>query len=244
VSDRVFTGRDVAEALGLAASALGLPQDRLRYVVLDPGSEGGLGLKPTPARVAVLLTRATPSDSRPSAAPPAPAPASEAPVAPADPSEDVPASVEALVRALAEAANLDLRARGTLTPDSLLVELAGSDVASFLLGPGEPSVADALEHLLYGAFAHRVAPRRLRVECEGQREQREEKLRSKALALAAAVLEDGQPRTTDPLNAYERRLVHMAIGEQAGVITYSVGGGADRRVTIAPEKASLGGEVY
>ena len=38
--------------------------------------------------------------------------------------------------------------------------------------------------------------------------------------------------------------MHMAVSELAGVITYSVGGGADRRVTVAPEKVSLGGEVY
>jgi spoIIIJ-associated protein len=246
VSDRVFSGRDVAEALGLAASALGLPQDRLRYVVLDPGSEGGLGLRPTPARVAVLLTRAPVAAQHSPSGVPAARPAEVGAPAPAEGASeaDVPAAVEALVTAMAETAKLDLRARATLTAEALLVELAGSDVASFLLGPGEPSVADALEHLLHGAFAHRVAPRRLRVECEGQREQREEKLRGKALALAAEVLRDGQPRTTDPLNAYERRLVHMAIDDQPGVITYSVGGGSDRRVTIAPEKVSLGGEVY
>jgi len=148
------------------------------------------------------------------------------------------------VAALARAAEVDLRARATLSQDAFLIELSGRDVASFLLGPGEPAVAEALEHLLHGMIAHRVGPRRLRVECAGQREQREERVRAKARELAAAVLRDGQLRTTDPLNAYERRLVHMAVSEQPGVITYSVGGGADRRVTIAPEKASFGGELF
>ncbi len=248
MSDRVFSGRDVAEALGMAAQALGLPPARLRYVVLDEGTAGGLGLKPTPARVAVLL-----AGTAGAAAPAAPvAPASEpaAPVAAAAPARseaaeaDVPAAVEGVVAALAKAAGVEIAARARWSTEALLVDLVGSDVAPFLLGPGEPAVADALEHLLHGMFGHRVAPRRLRIECEGQREQREGRLRAKALDLAAAVLEDGQARTTDPLNAYERRLVHMAVAERPGVITYSVGGGADRRVTIAPEKASLGGEVH
>jgi spoIIIJ-associated protein len=252
MSDRVFSGRDVTEALAMAAQALGLPPERLRYVVLDAGTEGGLGLKPTLARVAVLLggvSRASLAASPPPAREPA-APAAEPPrelrepQEPRAPSGDVVAAVEAVVAALAEAAHVDIRARAVLSDDSLSIELAGSGVASFLLGPGEPQVAEAVEHLLHGMFAHRIAPRRLRVECAGQREQREGRLKAKAHELATAVLADGQLRTTDALNAYERRLVHMAVAECPGVITYSVGGGADRRVTIAPEKASLGGEVY
>lgn len=247
MSDRVFSGRDVAEALGMAAQALGLQPERLRYVVLDAGTAGGLGLKPTPARVAVLLGVApggTPGPASGGSASPPPASPASASVVAEPPEEDVALAVERVVAALAATANIDIRARVTSSADALAVELSGKDVASFLLGPGEPSVAEALEHLLHGMFAHRLAPRRLRVECQGQREQREERLRAQALELADAVLADGQPRTTPPLNAYERRLVHVAVIERPGVITYSVGGGGDRRVTIAPEKASLGGEVF
>ena len=46
--DRVFSGPDVEEALAIAAASLGLPRAELRYVVLDPGTAGGRGLKPTP----------------------------------------------------------------------------------------------------------------------------------------------------------------------------------------------------
>jgi spoIIIJ-associated protein len=73
------------------------------------------------------------------------------------------------------------------------------------------------------------------VDCEGHRETRDEAIRLKARGLAAAVRADGTARVTDPLNAYERRIVHMALAEEPGVTTYSVGEGAGRRVTIAPE---------
>jgi spoIIIJ-associated protein len=247
MSDRVFSGRDVAEALGMAAQALGLPAERLRYVVLDTGTPGGLGLKATPARVAVLLAGATGAPAPPSRAPvkvsEAPPTAEAPPVARAE-AGDVVLAVEKVVAALAAAAQVEVRAFATISPEALAIELAGRDAASFLLGPEEPAVAEALEHLLHGMFAHRIAPRRLRVECQGQREQREQRLRAKAHELVAAVLQDGQLRTTDPLNAYDRRLVHMAVAERPGVITYSVGGGGDRRVTVAPAEASLGGEVF
>ena len=84
-------------------------------------------------------------------------------------------------------------------------------------------------------YAPFLSSRRLFLDCEGFREQRDEALRQKALGLAAAVRADGTPRLTDPLNAYERRIVHMAVAEEPGVITYSVGEGDGRRVTIARE---------
>jgi len=40
------------------------------------------------------------------------------------------------------------------------------------------------------------------------------------------------------LNSYERRIVHMIVSERPGLETYSVGEGADRRVTIAPRRAA------
>ena len=39
-----------------------------------------------------------------------------------------------------------------------------------------------------------------------------------------------------PLNAYERRVVHMALSGVPGIVTYSVGEGADRRVTVGPAR--------
>jgi predicted RNA-binding protein Jag len=55
VRDQVFSGQDVDDALAVAAATLGLPRAELRYVVLDAGSPAARGLKPTPARIAVML---------------------------------------------------------------------------------------------------------------------------------------------------------------------------------------------
>jgi spoIIIJ-associated protein len=45
----------------------------------------------------------------------------------------------------------------------------------------------------------------------------------------------------EPLNSYERRIVHMALQDEADVCTYSVGEGMDRRLTIAPKDRVEGG---
>jgi spoIIIJ-associated protein len=259
MSDRAFSGRNVQEALEQAAHALGLRTDRLRYVVLDPGNEGGRGLKPTPARIAILLGGSAgaptpPPESRTAAEPPA-ARGPKAPLLrdeprperlePAEPGPSLESEATDLVAALARTADLRLTATVRETADTFRISLQGPDATEFLLGSaGQPVVLEALEHLLFARFARRIAPRRLLVECEGEAERREETIKAMARELAEGVLLDARPRTTPPLNAYERRLVHLAIEALPGVITYSVGDGASRRVTVAPEEASLGGEVH
>jgi spoIIIJ-associated protein len=229
VKDRAFSGRDVAEALHAASQALGLPGEALRYVVLDAGRPGGLGVSPTPARIAVLL------DPLP------PAPREDAP--PPSPARDPRAGIRAIVRAIGEAAGIDLEAEIEEREDTLQIHLGGAGSPFFLEEEGE--VLRATEHLLLHMFGRDVAPRRIGVDCEGYREQREEALRAKARELAAAVSADGKPRTSGALNAYERRIIHLALAEVPGVVTFSVGEGGDRRVTVAPAgtlPASTGGE--
>jgi spoIIIJ-associated protein len=226
VKDRAFSGRDVDEALAAAAQDLGLPAGSIRYVVLDKGSPGGLGVKPSPARIAVLLD----------ASAPAPAPAARpVPVdtAPA-PAGDPRAEVRALLRAVSDAAALDVGVELAEREGTLEVRLSGPDAPFFVGADGEGAVLRALEHLLQRVYATAGGEEPLRLECEGFREQREKRLAETALALAAAVREDGVPRTTAPLNAYERRLVHVALSGAAGIVTYSVGEGSGRRVTVAP----------
>jgi spoIIIJ-associated protein len=72
------------------------------------------------------------------------------------------------------------------------------------------------------------------VECAGYREERDAWLAGRARELAAEVLREGRAHEMEPLNAYERRIVHIALSDQPGVRSVSVGSGSDRRLTIAP----------
>ena len=82
-------------------------------------------------------------------------------------------------------------------------------------------------------YGEPLRPRVLRVRCEGFRERRDLAIGEEARALAAEVRRSGEPRTLEPMNAYERRIVHVALQDEADVRTFSVGEGAERRVTIA-----------
>jgi len=229
MKDQMFEGPTVESALLSASSALGVSADRLRYVVLDAGQGAVRGLEARPARIAVLFDRAAPG------AAPAPAPAaSPTPAAPsAVPSvSGVAAQIRELVRELARAAETDLSADVTVSDESVHVRLGGP--GKDLLLEDDADVLESLEYLLQLMHRRAIEPRKLIVDCEGYRADRDRSLKEEALALAAAVAEDGRPRRTRALNSYERRVVHTALTDHPAVHTFSVGEGADRRVTVAP----------
>lgn len=222
MKDRAFSGRDVEDALAAAGAALGLPVKALRYVVLDPGSPGRVGSQATPARIAVMLDE-----------PGLPGPEGESEELFGE-DDDPLALIREVVEALAEAARIEVKIAVTEEREALVLRLEGKDRAFFFGEDGRGEVLRAFEHLLQRMFGPDVAPRPIRVECEGFRERRDAALAAEAHALAEAVRQEGRPRTMPPLNAYERRIVHVALTDAPGIVTYSVGEGMDRRVTIAP----------
>ena len=224
MKDQMFTGASIEEALEQASRRLGLPREKLRYVVLDPGRPGVRGLSATPARIAVLHEEA-PAGRRALAGV-----HSDGEVE--TPSGPVPQILEILHEledALDEPLGIEVRED---EEQGLLVRIEGPGRRWLLEDGGEPLAA--LDHILRRILHARGHGARLTLWCEGWRERRDAALRERALELARAVLEDGQPRRLEPLNAYERRIVHMAVAELAGLSTFSEGEGHERFVTIAP----------
>jgi spoIIIJ-associated protein len=231
MKDRVFTGQDVAAAVAEAGRVLGVGPKDLRYVVLEPGKPGGMGIGGTPARIAVLLD-APEGQHAGGVGGPEEDEAGRQPhtLGPLDPR----AAMRAAMRSLADAAGIDVSMEIEDGPEGTIVQVGGPDREFFFEEDGE--VLKALEHLFQRIAARAEGPR-LRVACEGYRERRDAALADYARKLAAEVRRTGRSRVTDPLNSYERRVIHMALTGADGVRTFSVGEGLDRRVTIAPREA-------
>ena len=227
MKDLLFSGPDVEEAVALAAASLGLPRAELRYVVLDAGAAGGRGLKPTPARIAVLV------EERGAPAGPSRWPSPATPVAPAEP-VDPRVGLRETLHVVARAGGLDVTAEVEETDEAVVVRISGPDEAFFLEPGGRGDVLRATEHLLQRLYGAALQPRPLRLTSAGFRAGRDLALAEEARRVAGLVRADGQPRALEPQNAYERRVVHVALQDEPGVATYSVGEGPDRRVTVAP----------
>ena len=74
------------------------------------------------------------------------------------------------------------------------------------------------------------------VDVEGYKQRRLEALRALAWRMAEQVKAEGAPFTLEPMPAYERRIVHLALAEHPDVTTQSIGEGEARKVVILPKE--------
>jgi spoIIIJ-associated protein len=75
---------------------------------------------------------------------------------------------------------------------------------------------------------------RVNIDVGGYKRRRDDRLRTTARKIAAQVGKTGQAVEMDPMSAAERRVVHMTLIDEPGVITESEGSGRNRHVVIKP----------
>jgi spoIIIJ-associated protein len=264
--ERVFEGRDLAEALGSAAAALGIAQEDLHYEMLDAGRRGllGLGVKNVRIRVKPPI-EAELQSGEPGRAPKQPAkakrsragrrspaprnrsragkppaarrpPARKSPEGPSTPAQPVDAAVvqdvEKTVLQLIEKTGLDLEVHATPHAAGVNVQLAGPDEEMLVARNAE--LLGAFQ-LLLNRMSRRAWPGvgRISVVCDGHTRPRDEELIATARKVAKQVARTGKTKKLQPMNAYERRLVHIAVREFPGLTSSSDGNGALKRVRIS-----------
>ena len=74
------------------------------------------------------------------------------------------------------------------------------------------------------------------VDVEGYKKRRSDALQALAVRMAEQVRTRGTPFTLEPMPAYERRIIHLALADNPHVTTQSIGEGDFRKVVILPEK--------
>src|SRR5207249_2207406 len=112
------------------------------------------------------------------------------------------------------------------------IEVLGPDLGALIGRGGENLVA--LQQITSAITSRRVGRTvHVPLDIEGYRRRREEQLREIARRVAARVRTSGQAVTLEPMLAYERRIVHLAVQDTPGVKTESVGVDPNRRVVIS-----------
>src|SRR5437867_1945975 len=108
----------------------------------------------------------------------------------------------------------------------------GPDLGALIGRGGENLVA--LQQITSAITSRRVGRTvHIPLDIEGYRRRREEQLREIAQRVASRVRASGQAVTLEPMLAYERRIVHLAVQDTPGVKTESVGVDPNRRVVIS-----------
>lgn len=121
-------------------------------------------------------------------------------------------------------------------PGEKLINVSGPDSGLAVGKKGQ--TLDAL-HFLLNRMLHRMTGKRgfIDIDVEGYRSRREKALKAQAVELAQRVRAEGKVIDFDPMNARERRIVHMTLADEPGVRTESSGEGENRRVQILPDEA-------
>ncbi|NOU29121.1 MAG: KH domain-containing protein [Polyangiaceae bacterium] len=143
--------------------------------------------------------------------------------------------------------HMQLDAEATFAPDDgdgdedeIRIEIEGPDAGRIIGKRG--LVLEAVQYLTSRVAQKKDEPRRhISVDAEGYRARHEDQLAEMAEKLGQRVAQEGKVITFDPMNARDRRVVHMAIKDMPGVRTESNGQGPDRRVQIIPDKNKVVG---
>ena len=112
------------------------------------------------------------------------------------------------------------------------VVLQGENLGAIIGRRGE--TLDAIQQLTSYSINRGQSKRvRVHVDAEGYRAKREESLQRLAVKVAGKVVKYRRNMTLEPMNAYERHVIHTALQDYKGVSTYSTGVEPNRRTVVA-----------
>ncbi len=252
------TGKTEEEAIRKGLEQLGLERDDVSVEILERARSGFLGIGSSPAKVRVTYELDVAEEPKPEA--PKAKPAEKKPEVPkAKPAEKKPepkAEEKKTEPAVPACDNDDARRiKDFLTgllehmdsaaevkvyeeeKNRYKVILEGQKLGALIGRRGE--TLDAIQQLTnYAVNSGRDKRLRIHVDAENYRAKREQSLESLANKVAGKVLKYRRSVTLEPMNAYERHVIHAALQDKEGVTTYSIGTEPNRRVVVAYERGN------
>ena len=202
-----MTGKTVEEALKHALDELKLTKDKVDVEVIDEGSKGLFNLiGAKPAKVKVT--------------------------AKPDSLDDAKTFLISVLNSMDINADIDIKEEN----DIIKINLKGPKMGLVIGYRGE--TLDSLQYLvsLVVNKNHENPYKRVVLDAENYRHKREETLIRVAQKTAYKVKKSGRPYKLEPMNPYERRIIHSALQEYTDINTYSEGEEPFRRIIISLKK--------
>jgi spoIIIJ-associated protein len=148
-------------------------------------------------------------------------------------STDIGESLATFLQELTAAMGVPLTAVVSESGGGYRIDLQGEGGELLLSQRGEP--LKAVQHIVSTAFRRQLGEEgRVLVDCQHFRRDKDNELQQMARFLASKAVRTGAPQEIGPLNAYERRIVHLAVAEE-GASSESVGDAAVKTVIISPK---------
>ena len=202
----IVTAKTVDEAKEKAAAELGAAIENIEFEVIDEGKRGFLGIGATEAKVRAIYTLGG--------------------------ADIALAFIEQVVRDME--LNLTV-AKKAGNNDDILITVDGESAGLLIGHHGE--TLDSLQYLANLAANKKIKGEKhdyvkVTLDIEGYRAKREETLRALARRMAAKVVKYKKSVMLEPMNPYERRIIHSEVQHVAGVSTNSIGSENNRRVVM------------
>ena len=232
------TGKTIDEAIEKGLLELGLEREEVTVEVLENPKSGFLGIGAVPAKILMKVFSLDGDDEVEEE----PAPVAEAPTKhqkkeKKEKKEAAPASADGK-----DAAEFLTKVLSYICDDAHVEEKAGEDgfVSLEIVGPNLGGIIgrrgetlDALQHLTNLVCNRQSSEkRRISLDAENYRAKRSESLDRFARRAASQVLKYKRNKALEPMNAYERHIVHVALQGMENISTSSVGVEPNRRVII------------
>ncbi|MFC1921021.1 RNA-binding cell elongation regulator Jag/EloR [Chloroflexota bacterium] len=123
------------------------------------------------------------------------------------------------------------------TGPPIVFNIDGEDLGILIGRRGQTlSCLQYIVRLIVGHETRQWLP--ITIDVESYKKRRYEQLHSFARQMAEQVEANEKSFTLEPMSAYERRIVHIALADNPGVVTESIGQGESRRVVILPSEYS------
>lgn len=202
-----MSGKSVSEALENALKELKLTEDKVEYEVLEEGSKGFLNLiGAKPAKILVKVKR------------------------------DYKEEVKLFIRNILNGMNVQAEIRVKEENDVVYINLTGPKMGIIIGYRGE--TLDSLQYLasLVVNKEHDIPYKKVVLDTENYRKKREETLIRVAEKTAYKVRKTKRAYKLEPMNPYERRIIHYALQDNEYVYTFSEGDEPHRRIVVDIKK--------
>lgn len=216
------SGRTEEEAIAAALEELKLDRDDVSVTVVERAKSGFLGIGASPAVVRVEYE--------------APEEPAEEKAEPAAEDDGEYAEIRSFLSGLLE--RMGTQAQIEITPrdnKGVVVNLSGPNMGAVIGRRGE--TLDAIQHLTnYVVNRGNDKHMHISVDAESYRAKREESLVHLAEKMAAKVIKYKRSMALEPMNSYERHIIHSALQNYKGVTTSSTGTEPNRRVVVSYDR--------
>lgn len=225
--------KNVNDAIAAALKELNAAEDDVIIEVIDEGAKGFLGIGARDAVVKATLKSAgaqSAPDKKPKAA------VNKTKSVKKTAAENPEKTAEKFLDDIFKAMNLEVGIDTKFDNQEMSIELSGENMGIVIGKRGD--TLDSLQYLT-SLVVNQDSDEYIKVsiDTENYREKRTEALLALSKRLADKVTRTGKKFTLEPMNPYERRVIHSNLQDSETVTTYSIGSEPYRKVVIAPKNA-------